>query len=64
MSQSAVKYWCWLEVSSEKRPGLMELRLRGLRPPRKLSVALPQEIAQGCDAESFFDGRAKIRNAW
>lgn len=47
MSQSAVKYWCWLEVSSEERPGLMELRLRGLRPPRKLSVALSQEIAQG-----------------
>lgn len=47
VSQSDAQYWCWHEVSSEERPGLMELRLRGLRPPRKLSVALPQETAQG-----------------
>lgn len=40
-------YRDWCEVSSEERPGLVELRLRGLRSPRKLSVALPQETAQG-----------------
>lgn len=59
---SAVQYWCWHEVSSEERPGLMELRLRGLRPPRKFSFLRKPHRAG--DAEIFFDGRAKVRNAW
>lgn len=58
---SAVQYWCWHEVSSEERPGLMELRLRGLRPPRRPFLRKPHRVG---DAESFFDGRAKIRNVW
>ena len=56
---SAVQYWCWHEVSSEERPGLMELRLRGLRPPRKFSFLRKPHRAG--DAESFFDVRAKIK---